>query len=82
MSLVVDNWKDSIALCQHVLNELTDKVNVLKSSLDFFNESQQTLQQLKRYEEFYNSFQLFLLSIIISIFLLIFRSFFKNRTLS
>jgi len=57
MSLVVDNWKDSIALCQHVLNELTDKVNVLKSSLDFFNESQQTLQQLKRYEEFYNSFQ-------------------------
>jgi len=54
MSLVVDNWNDSIALCKHVLMELTDKVNVLKSLLDVFNESQQIL---KKYEEFYNSFQ-------------------------
>ena len=57
MSVVVDNWSNSIALCKHVLKELTDKVNVLKSSLDYFNESHSQSLQLKKIEEFYNSFQ-------------------------
>ena len=52
--LVVENWGSSIALCTQLLIVLEKKVTLLRLTVDQFNDS---IQPLKKYEEFYNSFQ-------------------------
>jgi len=58
---IVENWVDeSIAYCNYVMSQLEQKVKSLNDSLrelERMIEGSNESQQLKKYEEFYNSFQ-------------------------
>ena len=53
---IVVNWVESIANCNYVMMELKEKVRMLEESLDDILITNDT-KQLKKFEEFYASFQ-------------------------
>lgn len=53
---IVVNWVESIACCNYVMIELKEKVRMLEESLDDILKTNDT-KQLKKFEEFYASFQ-------------------------
>ena len=59
---IVGNWDESVAYCDYAMSQLEQKVKSLSSSLEELEEmvkesNESNNQQLKKYEEFYHSFQ-------------------------
>lgn len=59
---IVENWDVSIMYCNYVMSQLEQKVKCLNDSMMelegmIMEGSSNEAQQLKKYEEFYNSFQ-------------------------